>query len=83
LEKMSAVLVAAGDPLDRGHVSAGLREALLPHLDQQEAASLDAMMRRLDALAEAVVAKVRQNTGHTWQCNHYCTWDGARDRAPP
>ena len=57
LEKMSEVLSAAGDPLDRGHASSRLREALLPHLDPQEIASLDALMRRLDTLCDAVVAK--------------------------
>ncbi|BDA46933.1 Proline dehydrogenase 1, mitochondrial [Coccomyxa sp. Obi] len=57
LEKMSEVLTATGNPLDRGHASAALREALLPHLDPQEVVSLDALMRRLDTLCDAVVAK--------------------------
>ena len=57
LEKMSEVLVAVGDPSDRGHSSAQLREVMLPHLEPQEAASLDAMLRRLDTLCDAVVAK--------------------------
>lgn len=61
LEKMSAALAAMGDPLDRGHASAQLRVALSPHLEEPELASLDNMMRRLDTLADAVVAKVRMH----------------------
>lgn len=57
LEKMSEVLTATGDPLDRGHASARLRDVLLPHLDSQEVTSLDALIRRLDTLCDAVVAK--------------------------
>ncbi|EIE22093.1 hypothetical protein COCSUDRAFT_83484 [Coccomyxa subellipsoidea C-169] len=57
LEKMSEVLVATGDPADRGHSSARLREALLPHLDAHETASLDNMLRRMDTLCDAVLAK--------------------------
>ena len=57
LEKMSDILVASGDPSNRGHSSARLREVLLPHLEPQEVSSLDAMLRRLDTLCDAVVAK--------------------------
>ncbi len=51
--------MAAGDPADRGHSSARLREALLPHLDAHETASLDNMLRRMDTLCDAVLAKVQ------------------------
>lgn len=58
LEKASSVLAARGDPLDRGAASAALRNALAPSLEPAELASFDAMVARLDALTDAVVAKV-------------------------
>lgn len=59
LEKVSGVLAALGDPFDRGHASATLRETLLPHLEPREMESLDNVLRRLDTLCDAVVSKVR------------------------
>jgi hypothetical protein len=58
LERVSDILREAGDPLDRGFASAALRKAVAPKLAPGELASYDAMVRRLDALVDAVVAKV-------------------------
>lgn len=58
LEHMSTVLDGLCPPNDRGAVSARLAEALAPHLEPDQAASLAAMIGRLDALAAAAHAKV-------------------------
>ena len=59
LERASAALAALQAPGDRGAVSHRLAEALAPHLAPAERASLAALTRRLDALADAVQAKAR------------------------
>ena len=58
LEKMSELLTQHGDLSDRGFCSARLAEAMLPHLDEQEQASFHGVLRRLDTLADALIAKV-------------------------
>ena len=55
---MSEVLTQHGDPSDRGFCSARLAEAMLSHLDEQEQASFHGVLRRLDTLADALIAKV-------------------------
>ncbi|CAL5224266.1 g6925 [Coccomyxa viridis] len=57
LEKMSELLTQHGDLSDRGFCSARLAEAMLPHLDEQEQASFHGVLRRLDTLADALIAK--------------------------
>ena len=62
LEKMSELLTQHADPSDRGFCSARLAEAMLPHLDEQEQASFHGVLRRLDTLADALLAKVGNQT---------------------
>ena len=59
LERASTILAGLGNPTNRGAASARLREVLAPHLAPGELASFDAMVGRLDALTDAVVAKVQ------------------------
>ena len=58
LERASAALAALQAPCNRGAVSHRLQEALAPHLAPAEQAALAALTRRMDALADAVQAKV-------------------------
>jgi hypothetical protein len=60
LERMSAALCELCPPDDRGAVSARLEAALGSHLEPDEARALAALVRRMDALAAAVEAKVRR-----------------------
>ena len=63
LERMSAALCELCPPDDRGAVSARLEAALGPHLEPDEARALAALVRRMDALAAAVEAKVWRGRG--------------------
>ena len=58
LERMSTLLVAGGAALDRGMASQGLHDALVTSLTNEETASLNNLMRRLDCICDAAVAKV-------------------------
>ena len=59
LEKISELLFQRADLADRGHNSAALPEVVLPNLDEQERESFHGVLRRLDTLADALIAKVR------------------------
>jgi hypothetical protein len=58
LEKVSEMLTHRADPADRGRDSAALPDVVLPHLDEQERESFHSILRRLDTLADALIAKV-------------------------
>ena len=58
LERVSDILRSQGDAADRGWASARLREVVAPDLAPGELASYDAMVARLDALTDALLAKV-------------------------
>lgn len=58
LEKLSELLAQHGHLNDRGAASAHLPEAVLPQLDEQEQISFHGVLRRLDTLADALLAEV-------------------------
>jgi len=58
LERLSELLTRHADLSDRGHSSARLAEAVLPHLNEQEQSSFHGVLQRLDTLADALIAKV-------------------------